>query len=72
MSFSSSAGENGILETPLFEEPEPTYSGVTPTPDPVKGHALCSEMPLPADHEAKRDPCREGNDEVVKPEVKFG
>jgi hypothetical protein len=33
---------------------------------------LCvPEMPLPADPEANRDLYQEGNEEVVKPEVKF-
>ena len=33
---------------------------------------LCvREMPLPADPEANRDLCRDGNEEVVKTKVKF-
>lgn len=37
------------------------------TPDPVKGHVLVREMPLPADPEANRDLHPRHNEEVVKP-----
>jgi hypothetical protein len=32
---------------------------------------LVREMPLPADSEANLNPSRKGNEEGVKPEVKF-
>ena len=42
------------------------------TPHPHKKHMLCfREMPMPAEPEANRDPCREGNEGVVNAEVKF-
>jgi len=69
MSFSSSAGENGILEKSAVEEPEPTHPEGSSDPGSGQGHALLRKMPLPADHEANRAICREGNREVVKTEV---
>jgi hypothetical protein len=54
MSFSSSAGESGILERAVpLKEPEPTDPVRDPaTPDPVKGHVLFEKCRCRLDHEA--------------------
>ena len=57
-----------ILELMSFP-PWPPRDPVTP--DPVKGHALCSRNAVTGCPEANRDLRREGNEEEVKIEVKF-
>jgi len=72
MSFSSVAGENGILDKASDEEPEPTHpEGSGRLRIRSKDMLHVREMPLPADPEANPNLRRVGNEEEVKMEVKF-